>query len=163
MDRKTPFPSLIRPAIASLRQNGIGLVSQLALGEPDLIPLWFGESDLVPPDFINDAAKRALDEGRTFYTHARGILPLRGALRDFQRRTTGADIALERITVPGAAMLAVVTALQCVVETGDNVGCVSPVSCRSTARHGPRSIWRRSSPPGFGRRWACRWACNESR
>jgi len=127
MDRKTPFPSPIRPAIASLRQNGIGLVSQLALGEPDLIPLWFGESDLMTPDFINDAAKRALDDGKTFYTHARGITPLREALRDFHRRTTGADIALARITVPGAAMLAVVTALQCVVEAGDNVVCLSPV------------------------------------
>ncbi|HXM00641.1 MAG TPA: pyridoxal phosphate-dependent aminotransferase [Rhizomicrobium sp.] len=117
----------IRATIRHLPFNGIAEVSKLALGDPDVIPLWFGESDLVTPAFINDAAKRALDEGKTFYTHARGIVPLREALRDFHRRTAGADIALERITVPGAAMMAVTCALQCVVETGDNVVCVSPV------------------------------------
>ena len=127
MPQISPRPSPIRPAIAHLQPNGIALVSGIALGEPDVIALWFGESDLVTPAFIRDAAKQALDAGRTFYANARGILPLRQALRDFHLRTAGADIALERITVPGAAMLAVVTALQCVIETGDNIVCVSPV------------------------------------
>lgn len=117
----------LRPAIRNLQPNGIAAVSGTALGEPDLIALWFGESDLVTPAFIRDAASHALDEGRTFYAHARGILPLREAIRGFHAATLGADIALERITVPGAAMLAVVTALQCVIETGDNVACVAPV------------------------------------
>ncbi len=39
----------------------------------------------------------------------------------------GATIGVERISLPGAATLAVVTALQCVVETGDNVVIVSPI------------------------------------
>src|SRR6185312_13806596 len=54
-------------------------------------------------------------------------LPLREALRDFHKRTTGADIPVERITIPGAAMLGVVTALQMVCESGDNVVIVSPI------------------------------------
>jgi len=119
--------SPLRPTIVGLEQNGIGRVAMMGLGDPNIIPLWFGESDLVTPGFICDAAKRALDEGRTFYSATRGVKPLREAIRDFHRRTIGADIALERITVPGAAMLAVVTALQCVIETGDNVVCISPV------------------------------------
>ncbi|HEY4124090.1 MAG TPA: aminotransferase class I/II-fold pyridoxal phosphate-dependent enzyme [Rhizomicrobium sp.] len=121
------MPSPIRAAIANLEPNGIGRVAMLGLGDPGIIPLWFGESDLVTPGFICDAAKDALDKGRTFYTGARGIMPLREAIRDFHRRTVKTDIALERITVPGAAMLAVITALQCVIETGDNVVCLSPV------------------------------------
>jgi aspartate aminotransferase len=119
--------SPIRSAITSLEPNGIGAVAMLGLGEPDVIALWFGETDLVTPAFIRDAAKQALDEGRTFYTNARGIPPLRDAIRDFHRRTTGADVALERITVPGAAMLAVIIALQSVIETGDNIVAISPV------------------------------------
>ncbi|HEY2068746.1 MAG TPA: pyridoxal phosphate-dependent aminotransferase [Rhizomicrobium sp.] len=127
MDQKTPRKSPIRPAILNLPPNGIAEVSNLALGEPDLIPLWFGESDLVTPDFIRDAAKKALDDGKTFYVRARGITELHEAIRAFHRRTVNADVALERITVPGAAMMAVICALQCVVETGDNVVCISPV------------------------------------
>jgi aspartate aminotransferase len=122
-----PMPSPIRSDILGLKPNGIASVALLGLGEPDIIPLWFGESDLVTPDFICNAAKRALDDGKTFYTNSRGIPALREAISRFHKRTTGADIAVERISVPGAAMLAVVTALQCVVSTGDNVVCIAPV------------------------------------
>lgn len=122
-----PPMSPIRPAILGLEQNGIGAVASLGLGDPDLIPLWFGESDLVTPEFIRDAAKQALDEGRTFYNHARGMLVLREALSAFHKRTAGVDVEVGRISLPGAATLAVVTALQCLVETGDNVVIVSPI------------------------------------
>jgi aspartate aminotransferase len=121
------MPSPIRSDIVNLKPNGIAAVALIGLGEPDIIPLWFGESDLVTPAFICDAAKQALDQGKTFYTNSRGIPPLREAIRLFHKRTTGADTAFERISVPGAAMLAVVTALQCVINTGDNVVCVAPV------------------------------------
>jgi aspartate/methionine/tyrosine aminotransferase len=127
MHQISPRPGPFRHAILDLEANGIGKVAMLALGEPDLIPLWFGETDLVTPGFICDAAKRALDEGFTFYTHPRGILPLREGIREFHRRVAGVEIGIDRITVPGAAMLAVVTALQCVVEAGDNIVAVSPV------------------------------------
>ena len=119
--------SPIRSAIEALEPNGIGLVAMMGLGEPDLIPLWFGESDLVTPSFIREAAKQALDDGKTFYAQSRGMPVLREAIRAFHKRTTGADVALERISMPGAATLAVVTALQILCETGDNVVIVSPI------------------------------------
>jgi aspartate/methionine/tyrosine aminotransferase len=117
----------IRPIIRELQPSGIGQVTALGLGNPDVLPLWFGETDLVTPPFIRDAAIKALEDGRTFYTNARGIQPLREAIAGFHKRTVGADIGLERITVPGGAMLAVVTALQMVCETGDNIVIVSPI------------------------------------
>lgn len=127
MNAAPPRSSPVRRRIRALRSNGIGQVSSLGLGDPNVIPLWFGESDLVTPEFIRAAAKRALDEGKTFYTFARGIPPLREAIAAFHRRTVGMEVPIERITVPGAAMLGVVTALQCLIETGDNVVCISPV------------------------------------
>ena len=123
MTAKSP----IRAQIRQLDLSGIMKISALGLGNPDILPLWFGETDLVTPKFIRDAATAALEDGKTFYTHARGILPLREALADFHKRTSGADISPERITVPGAAMLAVTCALQSVVETGDNIVIVAPI------------------------------------
>src|SRR5215472_11463272 len=117
----------IRSDIRKLRSNGIARVAYEGLGQPDVIALWFGETDLVTPAFIRHAAKRALDDGQTFYVHGRGIMPLREAIAAFHTRMTGSSLALERITVPGAAMLAVVTALQCVIEKGDNIVAVSPI------------------------------------
>jgi aspartate/methionine/tyrosine aminotransferase len=121
--RKDP----IRPTIRELQPSGIGQVTALGLGDPDVLPLWFGETDLVTPPFIRDAAIKALEDGRTFYTNARGIQPLREAIAGFHKRTVDADIGLDRITVPGGAMLAVVTALQMVCETGDNIVIVAPI------------------------------------
>lgn len=123
----TRHKSPIRQTILDLKPSGITQVTLLGLGDPDVLPLWFGETDLVTPPFIRQAAARALEDGKTFYTNARGILPLREAIRDFHKRTAGADIPVERITIPGAAMLAVVTALQMVCEGGDNVVIVSPI------------------------------------
>jgi aspartate aminotransferase len=120
-------PDPIRQTILDLKPSGITQVTALGLGNPDILPLWFGETDLVTPPFIRQAAAQALEDGKTFYTNARGIQPLREAIAAFHKRTIGAEIPIERITVPGAAMMAVVTALQMVCETGDNVVIVSPI------------------------------------
>jgi aspartate/methionine/tyrosine aminotransferase len=117
----------IRPSIRALEPNGIAKVALLGLGRRDIVPLWFGESDVVTPSFIREAAKRALDDGVTFYDQPRGLLALRQALSDYHKRLQGVDVAVERISLPGAATLAVVTALQCLIETGDNVVIVSPI------------------------------------
>ncbi len=117
----------IRSNILGLERNGIGEVSFLGLGRPDIIPLWFGEGDVVTPPFIRDAAKRALDEGKTFYTFTRGIGELREAITKWASRQSGRDIEVGRVTVPGAAMMGVQIALQCVCEPGDNVLIISPM------------------------------------
>jgi aspartate/methionine/tyrosine aminotransferase len=119
--------SAIRKDILDLEPNGIGRVSLSALGEPDVIALWYGEGDLVTPAFIREAAKKALDDGKTFYNHCRGMLELRKAVCAYHRRTLGVDIDVDRISMPGAATLAVVTAMQCLIQTGDNIVLVSPV------------------------------------
>ena len=119
--------SPIRPVLSQLRPNGIVAVAHLGLDRPGLIPLWFGETDLVTPPFIRQAAIKALEEGKTFYVWARGIPELREAIAGFHQRTLGRPIDPERITVPGAAMLSIVMALNCVVETGDNIVIVAPV------------------------------------
>lgn len=119
--------SPIRPLLRELRPNGIVEVASLGLDRPGLIPLWFGESDLVTPAFIRDAAAKALAEGKTFYTWARGIPELRQAIADYHRRTLNVAVDPERVTVPGAAMLAILMALNSVIETGDNIVIIAPV------------------------------------
>ena len=120
---KSPF----RPILSQFYPNRIVEVASLGLDRPGLIPLWFGESDLVTPKFIRDAAVKALEDGKTFYTWARGIPELREALAAYHQRTAGVAVDPERITVPGAAMLAINMALSTVVERGDNVVIIAPV------------------------------------
>ncbi len=117
----------IRPGILGLAPNAIAEVSRTGLGQPDVIPLWFGETDLVTPAFIRDATKKALDDGKTFYTFAGGIPELRAGIQAWTTRWYGVTPDINRIWVVGAAMLCVTTALQCCVETGDEVIVVMPM------------------------------------
>ena len=117
----------IRQDILSLAPNGISEVAMAGLGAPDVIPLWFGEGDLVTPAFIREAAKQALDDGKTFYNRPRGMNELRQSVSLFHKRVLGVDVDVKRISLPGAATLAVVTAMQCLIRSGDNMVIVSPV------------------------------------
>ena len=74
------LPAPIRPTIAAMPGSRIRQVSEGAFHRPGLVPLWFGESDRPTPQFICDAAARAMREGKTFYTPNRGIPELREAI-----------------------------------------------------------------------------------
>ena len=118
--------SLLRPEIEALEINGIAKVALPHIGEPDIIPLWFGEGDRVTPDFIRDAAKRGLDEGYTFYSHTRGRQELRDALKRYLDRTYDMDINPDRLTVPGSTMLAITIASHMALNQGDHGLIVGP-------------------------------------
>ena len=117
----------LRPEIAALEQNGITRVALTRIGDPDVIPLWFGEGDSVTDEFIREAAKEALDAGDTFYTHTRGKQALRDALKRYLDGLYGIDLDPDRITVPGATMLGITIAAQMVLSTGDHAIIVGPV------------------------------------
>jgi aspartate/methionine/tyrosine aminotransferase len=76
-----------------------------ALGDPEVIPLWFGESDIPTPSFIRDAAKAALDRGETFYSYSRGTPALRAAIEAYLSRLYGTAVHPDRISVAGSTML----------------------------------------------------------
>ncbi|MCZ6869669.1 MAG: pyridoxal phosphate-dependent aminotransferase [Gammaproteobacteria bacterium] len=118
--------SPFRPEIEALEQNGITRVALPRITDPKVIPLWFGEGDAVTPQFIRDAAKAALDEGQTFYSHTRGRQELRDAIKDYLDALYGVDIDPARITVPGAAMMGITIAAQMALTTGDHGLIVSP-------------------------------------
>jgi len=119
--------SRVRSVIARMENQRIGEVSRLGIGDPRIVPLWFGESDLVTPDFVRQAAKDAIDAGHTFYVNKRGILPLREQIRAYLKRIYGVEAELERITVTGSGMTAIMIAVETLIDNGDNVVSVSPV------------------------------------
>jgi aspartate/methionine/tyrosine aminotransferase len=118
--------ALLRPEIERLEQNGITRVAMTRIGDPSVIPLWFGEGDLVTAEFIRDAAKNAIDEGFTFYGHTQGREELRQAIAAYLQRLYGRPIPLERLTVPGSSMLGITLATQMALSTGDHALIVSP-------------------------------------
>jgi aspartate/methionine/tyrosine aminotransferase len=116
----------LRPDITGLPQSGIAKIAIPRLGDPSVIPLWFGEGDRITPDFIREAAMAALEEGETFYNFTRGTLHLREAIGDYLARIFGVDVHPDRITCPGSSMLCVTIAAQLALQKGDHAVAVAP-------------------------------------
>jgi aspartate aminotransferase len=123
----------IRSRIAGHGPHKIIEVVKLALGDPSVIPLWFGESDLPTPEFVARAVAQSLARGETFYTHKRGIPALRQALADDLTCLYRRQIAVDRVTVTTGGMNALMLTMQIVLNPGDNVVVVSPAWPNSIA------------------------------
>ena len=121
------MPVTIRPQIRNLKASLIAEVAMLGMGDPDVLPLWFGEGDLPTPRFITDAAARALAAGETFYTYERGIPPLRQALAEYETALHAKPVVAERVVVTSSGMQGIMLTVQALVDPGDNVLVVSPV------------------------------------
>ncbi|BBE73016.1 pyridoxal phosphate-dependent aminotransferase [Oharaeibacter diazotrophicus] len=117
----------IRPQIQDLRTENIAALAVRAQEVGGVIPLWYGEGDIVTPAFIRDAAKASLDAGETFYIpNMRGAAPLVEALSAYQSGLFGRPIAPDRSTVAPGGMQALLMALELLVDLGTNVVYVSP-------------------------------------
>jgi aspartate/methionine/tyrosine aminotransferase len=119
--------SLSRHASVGLPETGISEVAISAFGEPDVVPLWFGEGDLVTPDVVREAAEKALAAGETFYTWQRGLPELRSALAAYTERLYGIRCGTDRVSLTTGGMQAILLACQLLLDPGDNVVIVSPI------------------------------------
>ena len=117
----------LRPIVERMPFSKIGQVAMAGLGDPDIIPLWFGESDVPTPGFICDAAAAALRAGHTFYTFKRGIPELRHAIAAYLSGLYARPVSAERVIVTSSGMSGIMFMAQALVEPGDNVVILSPV------------------------------------
>jgi len=92
----------------------------------DIIHMEIGEPDFVTPAPICEAAKQALDAGKTHYTPAVGLPALRKAISDFYQTEYGVNIVPERIVVTPGASGALLLALGVLVNPGEQVLMADP-------------------------------------
>jgi len=116
----------MRPTIARLPASKIREVANAGLGRPDVLAFWFGESDEVTPEAVRQAAIESLARGETFYSHNLGLAELREALRGYVGGLHG-DPGPDRIAVTSSGVTALMTAMQWLVDAGDEVVVVVPV------------------------------------
>ena len=117
----------IRPEILAIETQQIMQVSTLAMDDPEVIAMWYGESDVSTPDFICAAATEALQRGQTFYTHKWGIPKLRETLAAYTCDLYGVDVSTNRVTVTSSGMTGIMILMQALVGLGDNIILVDPI------------------------------------
>src|ERR1700743_1966281 len=89
-----------------------------ALGHK-VISLSVGEPDFQTPQHIKDAAKKAIDDGFSFYSPVPGYPELRTGIAEKLKRENNLDVTAENIVVSTGAKQSLVNALLCLVNKGD--------------------------------------------
>jgi aspartate/methionine/tyrosine aminotransferase len=145
-----PFIATLRSEARDAPESGIVEVFNYGRGREGLIPLWVGEGDLPTPEFIQEAARRSLAAGETFYTYQRGIPELRQALAAYHQRVYGHAFPPERFFVTIGGMGAIQIAVRMIAGTGDEVVVPTPAWPNITAAVGVGGATPRTVPMRFG-------------
>ena len=118
--------------VAELKESATIAVSARARALRDagraVIDLGAGEPDFATPEFIREAAKRALDAGATRYTQVEGILPLRQAIADrANERLGGRDpVSAADVVVSTGSKQALFNACFTLFGAGDEILVPTP-------------------------------------
>lgn len=92
----------------------------------DIISLSLGEPDFSTPQVIKDAAKKAIDDNFSYYTHVSGYLELREAICGKFKRDNGLTYTPDEIVVSTGAKQSIANAVLCLVNPGDEVIIPAP-------------------------------------
>ena len=97
------------------------LASAVAHTDAPMIFLNIGEPDFTAPPLVQAAAAQAIADGRTQYTPATGLLPLRQRISDWYAQRFGAQVSANRIVVTAGASAALHLACLALIEPGDEI------------------------------------------
>lgn len=92
----------------------------------DVISLSLGEPDFPTPDVIKTAAKKAIDDNFSYYTHVSGYLELRQAICEKFKRDNGLTYTPDEIVVSTGAKQSIANAVLCLVDEGDEIIVPAP-------------------------------------
>jgi aspartate aminotransferase len=92
----------------------------------DVVGFGAGEPDFDTPDYIKEAAIKALKEGKTKYTPAAGIIELRAAIARKLEKDNGLKYTTDQIVVNIGGKHSVYEAMQAVLDPGDEVLLPAP-------------------------------------
>ncbi|HET9001726.1 MAG TPA: pyridoxal phosphate-dependent aminotransferase [bacterium] len=98
----------------------------MAQGRRDLLSLGRADPDLPTPPHIVEAAKRALDQGATHYTHWQGRGDLREAVAEKCRRDYGAEVHPDQVIITAGSQEAMYVTFQALLDPGDEVLLADP-------------------------------------
>ncbi len=103
-------------------------LAEIAMSMDGVLRLYFGESNVPTPDYIKQAAQRAMEQGFTFYTENAGMPSTRRALADYYRRIQGVELdPASEIVVTVSGVQALNVGIRCVLDPGDEALVLTPV------------------------------------
>ncbi|KKP36710.1 MAG: class I and II aminotransferase [Candidatus Peregrinibacteria bacterium GW2011_GWF2_33_10] len=95
--------------------------SKLAMKGKKIYPFHLGDINLPTPFHIIEAMNKAIKDGKTGYTPAAGILPLRQAVADYIGQARGVKYNVDNVVIHPGGKPVIGKFLQVVMEEGDAV------------------------------------------
>ncbi len=92
----------------------------------DIVGFGAGEPDFDTPDYIKEAAIKAINEGFTKYTPSAGILPLRQAICDKLSKDNGVTYTPAQIVVNNGAKHSLTNTFMAILDPGEEVIISAP-------------------------------------
>ena len=100
--------------------------AELKAAGVDVINMSVGEPDFDTPDFIKEAAKKAIDDNFSRYSPVPGYLSLRKAICDKLRKENGLEYTPDQIVVGNGAKQELCNAILATINPGDEVILPTP-------------------------------------
>ena len=114
-------------SVEAVPHSRIRELANIAFGMDGVLKLYFGESNQSTPDFIKQAAYRALEEGYTFYSENGGIPSLREAIaRQYQLLQNVTLDPQRELAVTASGVQALFMAIRAVLDPGDEGIVLTP-------------------------------------
>jgi aspartate/methionine/tyrosine aminotransferase len=97
------------------------LAKEVAHTDKPMIFLSVGEPDFTAPPLVQAAAERAIAQGKTQYTNANGIDPLREKISAWYAQRFNVNVPASRIIITAGASAALQLACLALVDAGDEI------------------------------------------
>ena len=120
------MPRLAR-SVENVPHSRIRELAEIAMSMDGVLRLYFGESNLPTPDYIKQAAIRAMRDGYTFYTENAGLPSLRRAIAENYRRLHSVELDPSgEIVVTASGVQALNVGIRCALDPGDQALVLTP-------------------------------------
>ena len=117
----------LRNCVENLSRNPGAEIIRYGRNRKDVLSLAQGEGDSPTPEFIMDAAQKALSEGKTFYSAVLGHDEFRQEIANYYERIYKLTLPTNRIFITGSGTTAMHIALTALLDEDDEVVAVTPI------------------------------------
>src|SRR5215475_11101859 len=117
----------IASSVQAVPRSRIRELAEIAMSMDGVLRLYFGESNLPTPDYIKQAAIRAMIDGFTFSTENAGLPSTRRAIADHYRIRQNVELdPAGEIVATASGVQALNLGIRCVLDPGDDAIALTP-------------------------------------
>jgi aspartate/methionine/tyrosine aminotransferase len=114
-------------SVLNVPHSRIRELAEVAMSMDGVLKLYFGESNLPTPEYIKQAAARAMAEGFTYYTENAGLPSLRRAIAAHYLRFHGVDLdPANEVVVTTSGVQALNVSIRALLDPGDDAIVLTP-------------------------------------